>query len=170
MVHAVILFDERDADVAERLDTALESMKRKGLIATHSILNILPGQDIAKTIENQSLQSEVSIVILSIDTNQDLICNLVKKHKDGSTNLLIVYANYVDEDLIREFNENKIPVVPLMPIASHPNKDAAYQKVVRKVKTHLQQAAKAKTLTNTNQKKNLLIMLAARRNTLNSDE
>lgn len=170
MVHAVILFDERDADVAERLDVAIRLMKRQNLIATHSILNILPGQDIAKTIEDQSLQSDVSIVVLSIDTNQDLIFDLINKHKAGSTNLLIVYSNYVDEDLIKEFNENKIPVAPLMPIASYHNRDAAYQNVVKSIKHHLRQAAKAKKLTTNQSKKNLILLLAARRNTLNSDE
>lgn len=160
MKHAVILFDERDEHVAERLEKSLLLMQRKGELKTYSRLHIQPGSNVQETIESQIAESEVVIIVLSIDLNQDLIFYMIGKHKEEKTDLLVVYANYVDEELIDEFLKNKIPVTPIMPVAEYKNQDFAYQKITKSIReqlvSHKAKSPKPRT-------KKLLILLAARR-------
>lgn len=162
MKHVVILFDEQDEQVAERLEKALALMQHKAELKTYSRLHILPGQNVEQEIREQSEKSEVSIVVLSIDLNQDVIFNLIERHRKGETDLFIVYANYVDEELINEFTRHRIPVTPIMPIAQYQNQDFAYQKITRAIRRHIAEGStqpkQQKTL-----KRKLLILLAARR-------
>ena len=165
MKRAVILFDERDEQVAERLEKALSLMQHQGELKTYSSLHILPGQDVKETIDNQVLSSEVAIIVLSIDLNQDLIFQMVEKHKEQKTDLLVVYANFVDEALIEEFKKHNIPITPLMPLAQYNNRDFAYQKIIRKIRKQLATStAKKRPLRD---KKRLLLLLAARRKITN---
>lgn len=163
MKHVVILFDERDEQVAERLEKSLALMQRDGELKTYSSLHIRPGENIEETISSQIESSEVSIIILSIDLNQEVVFNMIERHKIGKTDLLVVYANYVDEQIIDEFQKRKIPVTPIMPIAQYENRDFAYQKVVRAIRRRL---VASKTNGHKNRKR-LLILLAARRKTTN---
>lgn len=164
MKHVVILFDEQDEQVAERLEKALALMQHRGELKTYSRLHILPGQNVEDTIQAQQSISQVTIAVLSIDLNQDVIFNLIERHRQGETDLFIVYANYVDESLIAEFTRHSIPVTPLMPIAQYKNADFAYQKITRAIRRHIVQ--KKPTQVNHKQrriKQQLLILLAARR-------
>lgn len=160
MKHAVILFDERDEQVAERLEKSLLLMQRKGELKTYSRLHILPGSNIQETIDGQIAASEVVIIVLSIDLNQDLIFSMIEKHKEEKTDLLVVYANYVDEKLLEEFLKNNIPITPIMPVAEYQNKDFAYQKITRSIR---QQLVTNKQMPTKSRSKKLLILLAARR-------
>lgn len=166
MKHVVILFDEQDTSVAERLEKSMALMQRKGEIKTYSSLHIQPGQNIQSEIEEQIRLTEVSIIILSIDLSTDLIFDMLEKQKSGQTELLVVYANYVEQELLNEFYRHKIAVTPLMPIAQHENKDAAYRKINNAVRRHLlAKANEVKPATGAKNKRILLILLAARRNT-----
>lgn len=165
MKHVVILFDEKDEQVAERLEKALALMQHKGELKTYSRLHILPGQNVKETIQAQQAISEVTIAVLSIDLNQEVIFDLIKRHRQGETDLFIVYANYVDENLIAEFTRHSIPVTPLMPIAQYQNADFAYQKITRAIRRHIveQKTAVAANHKQRKIKQQLLILLAARR-------
>lgn len=162
MKHVVILFDERDEQVAERLEKALALMQHRGELQTYSRLHILPGQNIEQEIREQSEKIEVSIVVLSIDLNQEVIFSLIERHKRGETDLFIVYANYVDEELLHEFNRHRIPVTPIMPIAQYQNRDFAYQKITRAIRRNLLEKESAQKPKNL-KRKQLIILLAARR-------
>ena len=162
MKHVVILFDERDEQVAERLEKSLLLMQRNGEVKTYSRLHILPGQDVQKTIEAQIDASDVSIIVLSIDLNQDLIFKMIDRHLEAETDLLVVYANYVEEELLREFYRHKIPVTPIMPIAAYKNPDFAYQKVTKAIRTQLQPDKEGKA-KKPRTRKQLLVLLAANR-------
>jgi len=167
MKHVVILFDDRDEHVAERLEKSLSLMQRQGELKIYSRLNILPGQNIQSILSKQIEESEVTIIVLSIDLNQDLIFGMIEKHKEEKTDLLVVYANYVDEELIEEFAKHKIPITPtpVMPIAEYKNKDLPYQKIIRAIRRALQPTKPGQSQKNKN---SLLILLAARRK-LNND-
>ena len=161
MKHVVILFDERDEQVAERLEKALALMQHRGELKTYSRLHILPGQNVEQEISKQQQVSEVSVVVLSIDLNQNALFNLIARHNQGETDLFIVYANYVDEELIKEFNRHRIPITPIMPIAEYKNQDFAYQKITRAIRKHIVAGAQPKQQKSI--KRKLLILLAARR-------
>lgn len=162
MKHVVILFDEQDEQVAERLEKALALMQHRGELKTYSRLHILPGQNIEQVITRQQQLSEVSVVVLSIDLNQEVIFNLIERHRKGETDLFIVYANYVDEELINEFTRHRIPVTPIMPIAQYQNQDFAYQKIARAIRRNLLEKESAQKPKNL-KRKQLIILLAARR-------
>lgn len=165
MKHVVILFDEKDISVAERLEKALALMQRNGILKTFSSLHIQPGMDVQATVHAYIEQSDVTIIVLSIDLNQDLIFDMIEKHQKEETDLFVVYANYVEDALIDEFRKHQIPITPIMPIAQHPNKDAAYRKISNAVRNFLKQPPS--TAPPKTSKKRLLVLLAARRNMQN---
>ena len=167
MKHAVILFDEKDAHVAQRLEKSLALMQKKGTLRAYSSLHILPGMDVQATMAHETARSEVTIIVLSIDLNQDLIFSMIDKHAANQTDLLVVYANYVEDALLEEFLKHNVPITPIMPIASHQNPDEAYKKITQAVRSYITKqlpAASAKTKQSAKTKKQLLVLLAARRN------
>ena len=163
MKHAIILFDERDIEVAERMEKALALMQRTGMLKTFSSLHIMPGSNVQATIDEHIQESDVTIIVLSIDLNQDLIFNMIERHHNQETELLVVYANYVEDALIEELQIHKITITPIMPIGAHSNKDAAYRKISNAVRKFLKQPTPPQTLSASKQKR-LLVLLAARRN------
>lgn len=166
MKHVVILFDEQDEQVAERLEKAMALMQHRGEVKTYSRLHILPGENVLQTIDAQIAKSEVSIIVLSIDLNQDVLFDMIERYKEGLTDLLVVYANYVEDELLNEFYKHKIPVTPIMPISGYPNKDAAYRKISLAIRKQLGLQHHTTSVKRA-PKKQLLVLLAARRNLQN---
>ena len=141
-------------------------MQRNNILKTYSSLHIMPGMDVQTTIEAHIAQSEVTIIVLSIDLNQDLIFNMIERHQNEETELLVVYANYVEDALLKEFQRHQIPITPIMPIAQHPNKDAAYRKISNAVRNFLSKQPPTPNRSAPKHKR-LLVLLAARRNMQN---
>ncbi len=164
MKHAVILFDERDMQVAERLEKSLALMQRNGILKTYSSLHIMPGMHVQTTIDAYIEKSDVTLIVLSMDLSHDLIFKMIDRHHEQKTELLVVYSNFVEDALIEELQIHQITITPIMPIGAHPNKDVAYRKISNTVRKFLKKDHTNPQPISASKQKRLLVLLAARRN------
>lgn len=136
MRNAVIIYADQDADFVLHIEKALSLMKRQGVIKTHSRLNILPGENVINSIKESETAADVTFAVLTSDLDIDTLFDLIAEHEKHEKCLLVIYARSVDEMIIREIEKRGIPITPKPAINEHDNKDVAYKKIVRRIRTH----------------------------------
>lgn len=163
MKNAVIVFSGHDTEVAERLDKSVSLMEKEGIISSHSSLDVLPGEDMVEKMHQLEAGSDVTIAVLSMDLDLDLLFKLIEEHESHKNCLLIVYANYVDEQLLKVLQQKKVPIFPFKPITEYQNKDAAYQKIVTSLRQHFDKKQPFASSGKKKSRSDLLFLIGARR-------